>query len=114
VLYNNASLDDNNWLKVRLEGRISNRDAYGSKVKVTAGELVLTQLLVSGSGYYSTNARELYFGLGRNKRIAQIEVTWPSGQVQTFKPVNPNQTVYIVEGEQLHENSLVLAVTATL
>ncbi len=114
VLYHNESRDVNNWLKVRLEGRISNRDAYGSQVKVTAGDLVLNQLLVSGTGYYSTNARELYFGLGRNKRIAEIEVTWPSGQVQTFKQVKPNQTVYIVEGERLHENSLVLAVTATL
>lgn len=40
VLYHNESKTDNNWLKVRLEGKKSNRNAYGPRVKVVAGELV--------------------------------------------------------------------------
>ena len=108
VLYHNATETRNNWLKVRLEGTRSNRDAYGSKVKVTAGKLVSVQPLVSGAGYYSTDAKELYFGLGRNKRIDEIEVTWPNGESQAFKRIRANQTVYIVEGEALYENTTVL------
>ena len=42
-------------------------------------------------------------------RVDEIEVTWPSGEVQTFKKVKPNHTGYIVEGRGLHENTLVVA-----
>ena len=108
VLYHNESKTENNWIKVRLEGKNSNRDAYGSKVKVTAGDLVTIQPLLSGAGYFSANAKELYFGLGRNKQVDEIEVTWPSGKVETFRQIKPNQTIYVVEGERFYENTLVL------
>ena len=109
VLYHNESESKpNNWLKVRLEGTKSNRDAYGAKVKVTSGDLVQVQPLISGPGYFSAHAKELYFGLGQNKRVDEIEVTWPSGETQVFKKIKPNQTVYIIEGAKLHENTLVL------
>ncbi len=107
VLYHNESETNNHWLKVRLEGRESNRDAYGARVTVKAGDLVMMQPLVSGAGYFSAHARELYFGLGPNARADEIEVTWPSGKVNRFKDVKGNQTVYIVEDEKLHENTLV-------
>jgi hypothetical protein len=64
--------------------------------------------LISGVGYFSANARELCFGIGRNDLVDEIEVTWPSGDVQTFTKIKPNQTVYIVEGGKLHENTVVL------
>ena len=110
VLYHNESKTKNSWLKVRLEGRTSNRDAYGAKVKATAGDLVLVQPLISGNGYFSTNAKELYFGLGKGRWIDELQVTWPTGKIQSFRKIKPNQTVYIVEGGDLYENTLVLAV----
>ncbi|MFQ6615341.1 MAG: CRTAC1 family protein [Fidelibacterota bacterium] len=111
VLYRNVSKARNNWLKVRLEGEQSNRDAYGSTVEVTAGDLVQSQPLISGSGYFSSNAKELYFGLGRRRQVDRIKVIWPSGHIQTFENIRPNQTVYIVEGKNLGENTLVPAGT---
>jgi hypothetical protein len=105
VLYHNESNVQNNWLKVRLEGTKSNRDAYGSTVKVVAGDFELSQPLISGIGYFSANAKELYFGIGENKTIDEITVSWPSRAAQIFKSVRPNQTVYIVEGGTLHENT---------
>ncbi|MFQ5640036.1 MAG: CRTAC1 family protein [bacterium] len=107
VLYHNESKTENNWLKVRLEGAESNRDGYGSKVKVKAGEVSLVQPLISGTGYFSTHAKELYFGIAQNKWVDEIEVTWPSGKVQNFKKIKPNQTVYLVEGGKLYEETLV-------
>ena len=109
LFHNQSGSKPNRWLSVRLEGRQSNRDAYGSKVKVTAGDRVQLQPLISGVGYFSANAKELYFGLGRNKMVDEIEVTWPSGEVQTFRNIQSNQTVTIVENGNLHENTRVLA-----
>lgn len=109
VLYRNVSNAKNTWLKVRLEGKVSNRDAYGSRVEVTAGDLVQSQPLISGTGYFSSNAKELYFGLGRAKTIDRIKVLWPNGRVQTFQDMQPNQTLYIVEGENAKEHTVVVS-----
>ncbi len=108
VLYHNRSEAKNNWLKVRLEGRSSNRDAYGAQVRIAAGKHTAVQMLVSGTGYYSTHAKELYFGLGRRKRVDEITITWPNGNRQSFSGIAANQTVYIVEGEGLHQYTLIL------
>lgn len=108
VLYHNETKSTNNWFKIRLEGTKSNRDGYGAKVKLTAGDLVFSQSLISGIGYFSTNAKELYFGLGRNKQVDKIEIMWPSGEIQSFRDIKPNQTVYIVEGGKLHPNTTML------
>lgn len=106
VLYHNESISKNNWFKVRLEGTKSNRDAFGAVVKLTAGDATLTQALVSGAGYFSAHAKELHFGLGQNERVDQMEITWPSGEIQTFRKIAVNQTVYVVEGGELQRNTL--------
>ena len=60
---------------------------------------------MSGQGYFSTHAKEIYFGLGSVKSIDKIKVSWPSGMDQTFENIPANQTVYILEGETLHQNT---------
>ena len=87
----------NNWLKIRLQGVKSNRDGFGTKVRIVAGDNVLVSELVSGAGYFSTNAKELYFGLGQATKIDCIEVKWPSGIVQTYENIDPNQLILFVE-----------------
>jgi hypothetical protein len=110
VLYHNESpANANRWLKIRLEGTKSNRDAYGARVMVTSGKSVQMQTLISGTGYFSAHAKELHFGLGQNSSVDKIEVKWPNGQLQVFKQIDANQTVYIIEGGQLHGNTLMVA-----
>jgi len=95
---------------VRLEGTKSNRDGFGATVSITAGPVKDEQALISGQGYFSANAKEIYFGLGSIDTIEKIDVSWPSGIDQTFENIPANQTVYIVEGETLHQNTLYLSV----
>jgi hypothetical protein len=103
ILYNNQSKTNNNWLKIRLEGQMSNRDAYGSKVKITLGQRSLVKPLVSGEGYFSSNANELHFGLGKADKVDKLEVKWPNGIIQTFANVRGNQTILIVEGKNEYQ-----------
>ena len=110
ILFHNETKSDNNWLKVRLEGTKSNRDGFGATVSITAGPVKDEQALISGQGYFSANAKEIYFGLGSIDTIEKIDVFWPSGIDQTFENIPANQTVYIVEGETLHQNTLYLSV----
>ena len=100
ILFENKTKTKNNWLKIRLEGVDSNRDAYGTMINVQTRKGTYRQSLVSGQGYFSNNAKELCFGLGKINTIDLIEIKWPSGLKQVFKNINPNQTLYITEGKK--------------
>ncbi len=73
-----------NYLKVRLVGTVSNRDGFGSTVKVHSGSKTFARYHDGKSGYLSQSSMPLYFGLGDATQIDRIEVRWPSGKVQTL------------------------------
>ena len=106
ILFHNDTKNNNNWLKVRLEGTKSNRDGLGSKVKIKSGAFTDEKALVSGEGYFSSSAKEIYFGLGKTTSIDKLTVLWPSGHDDIFENIKANQTVYIVEGKQLYQDTL--------
>jgi len=95
---NMQSRGTNNWLKVKLIGTKSNRSAIGARVQVRRDLHLQTQEVTSQSSYYSHNDLRLHFGLGTNSKAVQIEIRWPSGQVEMVKDVAVNQIVTIKEG----------------
>ena len=108
VLFHNESDGNNNWLKVRLEGTKSNRDGFGTTVIIEANNKKQKKTLTSGEGYFSNNAQEIYFGLGRSEIIDKIEIIWPSGLNELFESIKSNQTIYVVENTSINQNTLVL------
>ena len=89
--------NDNNWIKLELEGTESNRDAYGARVKMVAGSLTQYREHTSAHGYNSANDLRLHFGLASVEEIDLIEISWPSGLIQQLKNVAVNQTLPIKE-----------------
>ena len=108
ILFHNETKNNNHWIKVRLEGVKSNKDGFGSQVVIHTANDVFSQSLVSGQGYFSSHAKELYFGLGSENKIDKIEIKWPSGADQSFNNISSNQTIYVVENGKLYQNTLVL------
>ncbi|MBH10672.1 MAG: hypothetical protein CMG74_10060 [Candidatus Marinimicrobia bacterium] len=108
VLLHNESIKQNSWVKIRLEGTKSNRDGFGTTVTVKTGNNVQKQTLISGQGYFSSNAKELYFGLKKVDIIDQITIVWPSGIKQNFTDIPAKQTIYIVEGKTMHQDTLTI------
>ena len=93
-----AALGGLRHLTVELEGTTSNRDALGAVVRVTAGDLVQTQLNDGQSGYLAQSDLPLYFGLGEAEAADRIEVTWPTGETQVLEgPIEAGAAVEIVE-----------------
>lgn len=89
---------DNNWLKVKLEGTVSNRAAIGAKVKVTLEDgNAVTRFVMSGDVTGGQNPFELLFGLGKSE-VSRIEVMWPSGMIDTIENPRINGLIEIVEG----------------
>jgi len=53
---------------------------------------------VSTAGsYLSSGDKRVHFGLGDAKQVKLLEVTWPSGQVQTLENVTANQILNVEE-----------------
>ncbi|MGJ3241711.1 MAG: FG-GAP-like repeat-containing protein [Opitutales bacterium] len=87
-----------NYLKIDLEGTVSNRDGLGAVVRVKTGEKTWTQVYDGKSGYLSQSSWPLYFGLGDATTVDSISVEWPSGTIQTVDgPIEGNQTLTIEE-----------------
>jgi hypothetical protein len=99
LLYRNLSRTlGNRWLRLRLEGTQSNRDAVGARVTVyAAGMRPQVREVQIGQGLGSCSETTLHFGLGRAKRAERIEIHWPSGQMQVVHGAESNQTLHIAE-----------------
>ena len=87
----------NHWLRVHARGATSNRSGIGAVVRVTTASGTQWQQVHSGSSYASQSELTLTFGLGVDTRASRVEVTWPSGKVQTLADIPANQTVQVTE-----------------
>jgi len=97
-LLRNDYAGKNNWLKIKTVGVKSNRTGLGARVVVTAGGQKQARAVLSQTSYYSHDDLRLHFGLGANSKADQIEIFWPSGQVDTLKDVAANQLITVKEG----------------
>ncbi len=98
ILYKNQKGHLNNWLQVTLEGVEVNRDAYGSKVYVYAGDKTLLQEISGGSSHASQVSSRAHFGLGDTEYVDSLRVVWTGGKrSQTIYGIEANQHLYILE-----------------
>lgn len=88
----------NNFLTVRLVGTKCNRDAFGARLKVVAGDLVQIDECRSGGSYICQNDARLHFGLEKRPKVDSIEVRWPNGKTETAINVPANSFITIKEG----------------
>jgi hypothetical protein len=96
-LWMNDSPDGNHWLELALEGTRSNRDAIGARIRVVAGGKTQFNHVTTASGYASSSAGPVHFGLGSAKIADEIEIHWPSGIVQKLKSVPADRVIRIKE-----------------
>lgn len=88
----------NNWITIKLRGTVSNRDAVGARVRLTANGMTQTKEIYAGMSFLSQNSMWLTFGLGSSPETENIEIRWPSGLVETYdKPFAAGQVITLVE-----------------
>ena len=85
------------WLQLKLDGRESNRSALGARVTARAAGRVQVAWVANSVGYASASDLRVHFGLGKAVRVEEIQIEWPSGQVQTMRDVAADQILRIVE-----------------
>ncbi len=97
MLWENQVQNDAHWLKVKLEGTISNRDGIGTWLEVyTNGEKVI-RYSHCGEAYLAQNSSNIHVGLGDYSTIDSIKVLWLSGIENWLYNVEADQTITITE-----------------
>ena len=97
-LLRNDGGNANNWLTVQLVGTKSNRDGIGASLKLTSEGFVEVEQAKGGMSYMSASDPRIHFGLGKRAKIASLEITWPSGQIDRLTNVPINQIITVKEG----------------
>ena len=87
-----------NYLRVKTVGVRSNREGIGAKVRVTLAEGLQYQMVRTGGSYCSQSEMTLTFGLAESATVAQLEIQWPSGEIDRYDGLEANQLVEVVEG----------------
>lgn len=93
----NDSPNSNHWLEIALQGTKSNRDGIGATIRISAGGKAQFNCVSTASGYASSSAGPVHFGLGEAKTAEEIEIRWPSGTKQVLKNVQGDQILHVKE-----------------
>ncbi len=100
-VWKNQTPQTNNWLKVKLEGTVSNRNGVGSLIEISINGEKQYRYTLIGEGYLSQNSGTEIFGIGTASNIDYVKVKWLSGLEDILYDVAANQTLTIVEGATL-------------
>ncbi len=86
-----------NWLQIKLEGTTSNRDAFGTTVKIRMGDKWLHRYH-HGAAIFGQSIKPVHFGVGDAQVVDEIRFTWLTGVTEAIYEVPANQLLQFKEG----------------
>ena len=99
----------NNWVKFKLTGTRSNRDAYGARVFVTAGGKTQVRDYMGGFRVGAQDDMRAHFGLAQHDVVEDVIVKWPNGLLERFIDLKVNTIHELIEGSGVElEGGLIL------
>ena len=75
------------WIRFKLVGRKSNRDAIGAWVNVRASGRTISRQVMPTRSYLSQSELPVTIGLGKLDKVDDVEIVWPGGQKQKVTDV---------------------------
>ncbi|WP_456440987.1 FG-GAP-like repeat-containing protein [Psychroserpens sp.] len=97
-LWKNLTVNNSNWIKLKLNGTMSNKDAVGTRIEISLNGEKQYRYTHCGEGYLSQSSRLEHFGLDDSTIIDYIKLTWLSGIEEYHYNVAVNQTLNLSEG----------------
>ncbi|MFT6356458.1 MAG: hypothetical protein ACJAYJ_000666 [Saprospiraceae bacterium] len=89
---------DANWLKIKLQGVLSNRDGVGSKIECYTNGQYQMRYTHAGYAFMGQNSDTEIIGLGDFPTVDSLHITWTTGHVDCLYNVNSNQKLTVIEG----------------
>ena len=85
MVLRNVSDNAGGWIRFRLRGTRSNRDAIGAWIEIEAEQGRQWNRVTTSVGYGGSSEPAVHFGLGKVRRVSKAIIRWPSGTVQELK-----------------------------
>lgn len=98
TLLHNTGTQGNHFVNLKMVGTKSNRDAIGTRVTLTIGNLKLKREVKNGGSYLSASDPRLHFGIGTATKIDSVEILWTSGAKQTLQNLEADKFYQVTEG----------------
>lgn len=98
-LLRNDQQTGNQWLRVRLTGTRSNRDAIGARVTLRGPTRIWQTQVMPTRSYLSQCELPITIGFGREKIPAEMEIRWPRGTTQKIS-LSPGQHIVNVREQE--------------
>lgn len=93
-----------NWIKIKLQGTISNTDAIGTQIHIYAGGEEYMSYTQSGESFLGQDSQYEIIGVDDADVIDSVVVHWPSGWTDKIFALDVNASVEIVEGVTYTDN----------
>jgi len=90
LLLRNDQQLHHHWLRFKLVGTRSNRDAIGAWVRVRVGNQTRSRQLMPSRGYLSQSELPVTIGLGTVRRADDVTIVWPDGSKQRVEGTQPD------------------------
>lgn len=98
LILKNNSAGASHWLMIDTQGRRSNRDGIGARIRIKSRSGIEQHAFVSrGGSYISAGDKRAHFGLGSDASPLAVEILWPSGTVQRLANVKCDQMLKVTE-----------------
>lgn len=100
----NVSVGQNHWLTVKLIGDVTKKtpkDAIGSKVFVTTGNIRQRFDVTSGASYASQSDQRVHIGLGTADKIEKLEIRWANGDSEIVNIPAVDRSITIQQSKGL-------------
>ena len=112
-LYKNGTANPNAWLKIDLEGTLSNRSAFGTIVTAATNGKTKHRFH-HGSSMMGQSLKPIHFGLGEVEKIDSLKIYWPSGYEEKVYDIAVNQTIKVVEADGMVKGESFVAQTVVI
>ncbi|MEY3834913.1 MAG: hypothetical protein RI989_341 [Bacteroidota bacterium] len=100
-VYKNTAQTTNHYFKFRLEGRLSNRNGFGTKYIAYFDSGLVSGYTMSAGNYLGQSSQNIIIGLGQSTSIDSLVLVWPSGVIDHYYNLNSNQFQLLTEAETL-------------
>jgi hypothetical protein len=97
LLLRNDQKLNHRWIRLKLVGSKSNRDAIGAWVKAKVGGQTLWRQVMPTRSYLSQSELPVTIGLGTSEKIDSLEITWPLGTHQQLQSPQVDRLTVVTE-----------------
>jgi hypothetical protein len=98
MLRNDQNLH-HHWIRLKLIGTKSNRDAIGAWIKVQVGGCILSRQVMPTRSYLSQSELPVTIGLGDTTKPDEVDILWPSGIRQRVENVLVDRPMTVTEAQ---------------